>query len=316
MVKRVGRLSKLILLEIILLFLLVVLLVYAPTLIEMDSISDALSKFLNPAVTIVFVLLITKIFVTFLEPVFKKALKSSISSAYNIKYTWQFIDYLIWIIAFIILTFILIGNLISIGIFAGLFFIIIIIISHRIIANFSGWLYIIFSRPIQKGDLVNIDGIKGKIIEITTMNIVLEEKSDSLKESGYTGGIAKIPNYFIFSKPISLISSSESIVWDEINVLLDSKSNYLLAEDIVEDIAKSIAGPAMKKSYKYMKRKFSSSEDITPIPRTNISIEKKGVQIKLRYYCEISKRSEIRSTISEAVLKEFRQKRIQIIFES
>jgi len=316
MVKRVGRLSKLILWEIILLFLLVVIFTYVPSAIETESINELFTTFSGPALTILFVLVITKLFVTVLEPVFKKALEGSTRSTYNVNSTWQLISYIIWIIAFIILTFLLVGSFLSVGISLGIFAILFIIISHRTILNFSGWLHIIFGKTLIKGDLIEIDGIKGRISEITTMNIILEEKSTSLKDSGFTGKIVTIPNYYIFSKPVHVISADESVIWDEINVLLPAKTNYLHAEDLMEDIAKSIAGPVMKKRRSEMTRKHSSEDEVPNLPQTELSLERDGVLINLRYYCRVSERSEIRSAISEAILKEFRKARIDITFRN
>ena len=314
MVKGTSHLSKLIFWEIILLFILIMIFTYAPMIIELDSLGEILSTFLKPALIILFMLIITKIFITILEPVFKRSVRRYIAPN-NVNSTWQFISYLIWIAAIIILTFILVGNLFTIGVFFVILILIIVLISHRAIANFAGWLHIIFSNPIKKDDLIEIDGIKGQVIEVTPMSVVLEEKSTSLKDTGYTGRIVNIPNSFIFSKPVFSISSTDSLVWDEISVLLPAKTDHLLAEDTIAEVAKVIVGPIMKKNRQEMTRKVSSSEEVISVPTTEFSLGTDGVLIVLRYFCRVSERSEVRSAISEGILKEFKKHRIDITFK-
>jgi len=321
MVKGRSRLSKLILWEIILLFLLGLLITYGQKIFEIKSLSEVLTNLLPPALIILIVIVITKLFVTVLEPVFKRALQKYINP-FNVKNTWQFISYLIWTIAFIILIILLVGILVGdefntgIGILIGFIVILFVLISYRSIANFVGWLHIIFSSPIKKGDLIEIDGIKGRIQEVTTMNIILEEKKEGLKDAGFTGRKISIPNSLIFTKPVASISSTESVVWDEIRVFLPSRTNYLLAEDIMAEVAKSIVGPIMKKRRKEMLNKMPYTRDVSSVPTTEFSLEPRGVLITLRYFCSLSERTEVRSAISEGILKEFKKRKIQPKFEN
>ena len=321
MVKRRSKLTKLILWELVLLFLLVVIFAGGQQTFEIDSLREILLTLFPPILLIVTVIVVTKLFVIVLEPIFKKALQKYISP-YNVKNTWQFISYIIWIISFIVLiillTGILVGEQFNIGIGLSIAFVIIIfiIVSYKSILNFVGWLHIIFSSPIKKGDLIEIDGMKGKISEVTTMNIILEEKGNSLKDSGYTGRTINIPNSYVFSKPLSMISESKSVIWDEIEILLPSRTDYLLAEDIIAEVAKSIVGPIMKKRRKEMTFKMPLGEDIPTVPITEFSIESNGVLITLRYFCMLKERSEVRSAISEGILKELKKQKIEPKFSN
>jgi small-conductance mechanosensitive channel len=321
MVRGSRRLSKLILWEIILLFLLVLLITYGQKFFEIKSLNDILSSILPTALIILIVIVITKLFVTVLEPVFKRALQKYISP-FNVKNTWQFISYLIWIIAFIILIILLFGILVGeqfnegVAFLIGFIVVLFIFVSYRSIVNFIAWLQIIFSSPLKKGDLIEIDGIKGRIAEVTTSNIILEEKKEGLKDTGYTGRKISVPNYYIFTKPIASISSKQSVVWDEIKVLLPSNTNYLLAEDIMAEVAKSIVGSIMKKRRKEMLNKMTFTVDVPTVPTTEFSLEQNGVLITLRYFCSLSERAEVRSAISEGILKEFKKRKIQPKFEN
>ncbi len=321
MVKRRSKLSKLLLWEIILLFLLIMIFAGGQKIFEITSLQDILSTLFPPILLIITVIVVTKLFTIVLEPIFKKSLQKYINP-YNVKNTWQFINYLIWTISFIILIILLVGILVGeqintgVGLSIAFIIVLFIIISYKPISNFVGWLHIIFSSPIKKGDLVEIDGKKGRISEVTTMNIVLEEKATSLKDPGYTGRTINIPNSSIFSKPISLIPEYKSVIWDEIKIMLPSRTNYLLAEDIIAEVAKSIVGPIMKKRRKEMLSKMSPGSEVPTVPITELSIEPNGVLLTLRYFCRLKERAEVRSAISEGILKEFKKNKIEPKFSN
>ncbi|MEF8879255.1 MAG: mechanosensitive ion channel domain-containing protein [Candidatus Thermoplasmatota archaeon] len=316
MEKSSKHISKLILWEIVLLFALVLLFFYMPAFIEMESLSEIIERFLPPSLIILFVLIVTKLFLSVLEPVFKKALGQYLTSSYEVKHTWQIVSYLIWISAFIVLSFLLLGDFVTMGVFVGLLILIFVLVSYKAITNFAGWIHIIFSSTLKRGDLVEIEGVKGKIIDVSTMNVVLEEKSKGLKGSGYTGRKVTIPNSYFFSKPIKYISSKDSVVWDEIRVLLPSDTDYFLAEEIMTQVAKSVVGPIMKKRRRRMIEKTSEPGEVPNVPVTEISLEREGVLFTLRYFCLLPERTEVRSAISEGILKEFQKEDIKIIFKN
>ena len=81
------------------------------------------------------------------------------------------------------------------------------------------------------------------------------------------------------------------------------------------EVGKSIVGPIMKKRHQEMKNKVYSPEEIPAVPTTELTIEKEGVQIILRYFCRVSERAEVRSAISEGILKEFEKEKIELVFK-
>lgn len=316
MVESTSRISKLILWNIILLFILVMLFTFTPVFVKIGSLEEVLENFLSPAIMILFVLVTTKLFVTVLEPVFKRALSRYLISSYEVKHTWQFISYLIWIGAFIVLSFLLVGDMISIGILVIIIVVVLIFIYHKSILNFAGWLHIILGGSLSKGDLIEIDGIKGRVSEVTTTHMIVDEKEHSLKDTSYTGRKVSIPNSFIFSKPVFLISKKEPVIWDEINVLLPEKVDHLLAEDIMAQVATNVVGHIMKKRRRDMIRKMFSPNEVPYVPTTEFSLEKFGVAVTIRYFCHISERSEVRSAISEGIIKEFKKEGIRFLFSN
>ncbi|UCG69663.1 MAG: mechanosensitive ion channel family protein [Thermoplasmata archaeon] len=308
-----NRLVKLILGEIALLFILVVIAAYLGRFLGAESFKDVLLELLPPAVTVIFVLIATLLFISILQPFFLRALSRFLSSQ-EANYTWQFIKYAIWIASLLILAFVLVGDITSIGILLGILFLIIIIMFYKAFINFAGWLHIIFQHRLRIGDLVEVEGIKGKIVGITIMNTKLIETAQFMGEDHYTNREVLIPNSFVFTSPIFTISPKRSLVWDEIKVLLPAKTDHLMAKDLITQVGNSIAGPIMRKYRQEMIKNSSSSDNIPSMPSLMLSFEPEGLMIILTYFCPISERNEVRTAISENIIKEFKKEGIDIAF--
>lgn len=162
---------------------------------------------------------------------------------------------------------------------------------------------------------MEVNGIKGRIAGITMMNTILSESGDFSDKSRQTSRRIMVPNSFVFSSPIISLSSKESLVWDEIKVMLPSKADHLLAKDILSQVGNNIAGPIMKKHKQEMMNQRTSPGEVPSLPNVVTSIEPEGVLIILSYYCQLSERSEVRSAISENILSEFNKEGIELAFK-
>jgi small-conductance mechanosensitive channel len=282
---------------------------------DVGSFEEILMMILPPAVTITFVLLATLLLTSVLHPIFQKSL-SKFLAPQETQLTWQFIKYSIWIAALLILSFMLVGGTLSLGIFIGLLLLVFILVSYKALVNFAGWLYIIFHHQLKMGDLVEVEGIKGKISGITMMNTILFEMTEYSGKRHQTNRKVMIPNSFVFSSPTFSVSSQNSLVWDEIRVLLPANTDHLLAKDIITRVANSIAGPIMKKHKQGMANKGSSSGEVPSMPSISMSLEPEGVLIMVTYFCLSLEQSEVKSAISENILSEFNKESIGIAFRN
>ncbi|UCF07878.1 MAG: mechanosensitive ion channel family protein [Thermoplasmata archaeon] len=305
------RLVKLILGEVALLFILAALLTYLTRFVGVGPFEEILARLMTPAVVVVFILISTMLFISVLRPIFEKSL-SKFMSQYEVQYTWQIIKYSIWIASLLILAFLLIGTTVSLSIIIGMGILFFILLYYKALMNFAGWLYIIFHHHIKLGDIIEINGIKGKIVGITMMNTLLIEIGEFLDKRRQTNRTIMIPNSFVFSNPIYSLSKEDILVWDEIKILLPAKTDYLLAKDIVTQVVNNIAGPIMRKHRQEMIKSSSNPDKVPSQPTVLISIEPQGVLIGLTYFCQQSERPEVRSAVAENILSEFNREGIEL----
>jgi small-conductance mechanosensitive channel len=272
---------------------------------------EILARLMTPAVLVIFIMVATMLFISVLRPIFEKSLSKFMSQT-DAQYSWQVIKYSIWIAALLILAFLLVGTAVSLSIIIGIFLLFFVFIYHKALMNFAGWLYIILHQHMKLGDVIEINGIKGKIIGITMMNTLLVETGEFLDKRRRMERNIMIPNSFVFSNPIYHHSTDEILVWDEMKILLPAKTDHLLAKEIVIQVVNNIAGPIMRKHMQEMVKRASSPDNVPDKPTVLISIEPQGVMIGVTYFCQHSERPEVRSAVAEHILSEFNREGIEL----
>lgn len=71
-----------------------------------------------------------------------------------------------------------------------------------LIANIAGWFFLVFQRPFDVGDRIQIGSFKGDVVDLKLFQCTLMEISDSTCTDQYTERLIHVPNSKIFSKPL------------------------------------------------------------------------------------------------------------------
>lgn len=95
---------------------------------------------------------------------------------------------------------------------------------REIILNFFCGLYIKIRRPFKVEDRIQIDNIKGDVMNVSALDFEVLEVSTKEENGQSTGIVVSFPNSIVISKPVKNINKGFKYVWDElvIKVCLDS----------------------------------------------------------------------------------------------
>ena len=175
------------------------------------------------------------------------------------------------------------------------------------LANFAGWIFILWRRPLELGDRIEIGGNKGDVIDIRIFQFTLMEIGNWVQADQSTGRIIHIPNGVLFSTPLSNYNKGFELIWNEIPVLVTFESNWKKAKKELEEVANHI-NPGMeetaKKKIKESAKKFMIYyKNLSPIVYT--SVKDSGVLLTLRYLCEPRNRRGSENDIWENILQRF-----------
>lgn len=94
---------------------------------------------------------------------------------------------------------------------------------RELILNFFCGIYIKFRKPFKVEDRIQIEDIKGDVMNISALDFEVLEISTKENNGQSTGIVISFPNSTVFSKPVKNINKGFKYIWDElvINVKLD-----------------------------------------------------------------------------------------------
>ncbi|MBK5210368.1 MAG: mechanosensitive ion channel, partial [Flavobacteriaceae bacterium] len=99
---------------------------------------------------------------------------------------------------------------------------------QEVILSIAGWFSIFGSNIYKPGDRIEINGIKGDVIDIGLTKTTLMEIGEWVKSDNYSGRIVKISNAFVFKGAVQNYSADFPFVWDEIDIPIKYGSDIKL----------------------------------------------------------------------------------------
>ena len=207
----------------------------------------------------------------------------------------------------VIVAFIWIQNLNSITIFLGVASAGLALALQEVILCIAGWVLILVRRPYEVGDRIEINGVKGDIIDIRLFQTALLEIGNWVDADQSTGRIVNIPNSFVFKSPNYNYSRGFEFIWNELKILLTFESDWPKGKEIVLKHANSLAEgleDQVRRKIDVMRNRYMIYYGkLTPIVYTNI--KDSGVEITLRYLTEAKKRRSTQDWLCQEILKDF-----------
>jgi len=266
---------------------------------------DALLNFLkDPLAAKVLKLLLWIIFIVFSIGFLRKLLKKRISDV-TIRYKAQkgveLVGY--FLIFFLILISFTVKSIADYTIIIGLFTAGITFTLQELILSITGSFYIFFVRVYKPGDRIDINGIKGDVIDIDSIYTTLMELGEWVSSDNYSGRIVKISNSFVFKGPIKNYSMDFPFLWDELNIMITYESDIALAKKIILDDATELLSEYTKNSLTKWKEMVAHYyiEDATLEPTVALKITDNWIEINLRYITDYKRRRITKNQLFERI---------------
>jgi len=176
------------------------------------------------------------------------------------------------------------------------------------LVNLVGWMFIIWRRPFEVGDRIQIGIHAGDVIDLTIFRFTLAEIGNWVHADQSTGRIVHIPNGKIFVEPQMIYTKGVfDYIWNEVAVLVTFESNWKRAKEILNEIAVTHAGRLTEPAEREMKESARNFM-IVPVnltPRVFTTVEASGILLTLRHLCDPRNRRDSTQEIWEEVLDRF-----------
>ena len=175
------------------------------------------------------------------------------------------------------------------------------------ITNITGWVFILWNRPLDAGDRIQLGEHSGDVIDINMFNFTVMEIGNWVDADQNTGRLIHIPNGKIFTEILANYGKGFEYIFNEIPVLVTFESDWKKAKDVLQDIAKKIgekSSKAAEKQIKQASKKFLIEEQKVD-PEVYTKVGESGVLLTIRYLCIPKYRRDTEHEIWEQILREF-----------
>lgn len=233
-------------------------------------------------------------------------------------YHWRkTVQYTIVFLGFLLIGNIWINNFQSITTFLGLLSAGIAIALKDIFINMAGWMFILWRRPFDIGDRIQIGEFKGDVVDTRVFQFSILEVGNWVDAEQATGRIIHVPNGIVFSSPQANYSQGFDYIWNEQQINISLDSDYKRAKLILTEMLDNIFSKEYKEIQIALKRAqrehFISFTQYKPT--VYAKIHERGIQMSLRYLCNPRKRRFSEHLITETIIEQFKKERdVKIVY--
>ncbi len=175
------------------------------------------------------------------------------------------------------------------------------------VTNLAGWVFILWRRPFEVGDRIEVGGHKGDVIDIRLQQFTLNEIGNWVDADQSSGRIIHVPNGKVFTDPLANYDRGFRYIWNEVPVLVTFESDWKKAKEILTGIAfkhaEHLTAQAEQDLLTASRQYLINYTKLTPIVYTKATDS--GVQLTIRYLIEPRKRRGTEHAIWEDILLEF-----------
>lgn len=157
----------------------------------------------------------------------------------------------------------------------------------------------------QPGDRIEINGIKGDVIDIGSVYTSMMEIGQWVSSDNYSGRIVKLSNAFVFRGPVYNYSRDFPFICDEFDIPIRYGSDVEEAKRIILNIATAQLSDHVTESVEKWKSVVGRYyiEDAVVEPTLALTLTDNWIQFNLRYIVDYKKRRYTRHLLNDLILR-------------
>ena len=185
-----------------------------------------------------------------------------------------------------------------------------------LIFNFFCGIYIKIVKPFVVEERIEINGYKGDVVNINTMNFEILEVSNVDTTGQSTGIIIHLPNSIIFNYPLKNYNKAFKYIWDEITIRIPLDYDVNKAKKVLYKIVNS--NEIIKKIPPKLKKQINNVSNSYRIyynqydPIIYTKINEDHIELQIRYLIHPKKARYVESIISSDILLAYKNGEIEI----
>ena len=190
---------------------------------------------------------------------------------------------------------------------------------RELILNFFCGIYIKMKKPFQVEDRIEVKGIKGDVMNISSLNFEVLEISTKEEHGQSTGVIVTFPNSIVFSEPVRNLNKGFKYIWDELTVKVPMDCDLVKNKQELYKIVNNIE--IIKNIPKKMKAQINDINTTNRVyfnkydPTIYTKIVDNHIELTIRYLMHPKKGRFVESAIWNKILEGYKDKKIDLYME-
>jgi len=191
-----------------------------------------------------------------------------------------------------------------------------IVALRECVLSLFGGIYIRVKRLFVVGDRIEVDGIKGDVVSISTFDFDVLEISQDNDNGQSTGVLITIPNSYIYTKNFKNYTKGFKYIWHEITVNVTMNSNLVNNKKELYKIVNNIDSiKAIVNKMREEKNVLGTNNNIyfskyDPIIYTKIVDD--HVELTIRYLITPNKSRNVESVIWNKIYESYKDNKIKL----
>ena len=224
------------------------------------------------------------------------------------RYKWRkTITYVALLVGLLVIGHIWIERVGSLATFLGLATAGLAIALKDIVQNLAGWAFIVWSRPFDVGDRVQVGAHSGDVIDLHLFQFTLNEIGNWVDADQSTGRIIHVPNGKVLYEPVINYDKGFRYIWSEIPITITFESNWKRAKQLLEAIAarhaEQLTEQVERELLEASRQYLIAYTKLTPI--VYVRVRDQGIGLTIRYLIRSRFRRGSENAVWQDVLEAF-----------
>ena len=173
-----------------------------------------------------------------------------------------------------------------------------------VILSIAGYFRLSGRFGIKHGDRVEVQGVRGEVVEIGLLKLTLLELGGDAFQSGPTGRLVMIPNSSVFREKFLNHPAHSLMVWRELHFTLAPDCDFRVVEKRLLEIVEAVFARYRDNAQTQlltMERLLNIRID-SGRPQSRVRLGPSGLQITLRYPVDVRSEAQLADEISRRLL--------------
>lgn len=180
---------------------------------------------------------------------------------------------------------------------------------REVLLSVAGWLLLIVRPPFRPGDRIEVNGVRGDVLDVRLLHTALMEIGNWVAADQSTGRIVHVPNSWLYNHQVYNYNRGFSYVWNELSFTIAFSSDWRAAREIVlarAEETSQIVEQQVRHEIRRMAHEYLVHYSILT-PFVYVTVAESGIRLTLRYLCEVRKRRGTQHALTMSILDAFHE---------